>query len=366
MKIAILGAGAAGCTVGAYLKSTGHEVYLYDLPQFSYTLENIRKRQGIHLYGEIVGEYMPDRLTTSIHEAVDQADIAMIAVPGFAHEAFMEACLPHFQKNQIVLNWTSYWSALRFFPRVRQLHRSDLILGEASIMPFMTNIEAPDGRLFVRAMKQRLFVAAMPAINNDKIVKPVKELFPQTVEAENVIWTSLNNMNVPMHIPTWLMNASHWEHTNGDFDFFGYGFTPPVERVCDAIDNERLAVSKALGINSPSSREIHEMVYSKYGASAKTGGVAWWSHATYRAKGISFTEYGERDIEEDCALGLVPISSLGDLLSVPTPTVDAMIQLASVAAHRDFRKSGLDVERMGIKGMNKTEIINYVTRGQSS
>lgn len=363
MKIAVLGAGQAGCTIAADLKSKGHEVYLLELSQFSQTLETIRKLGGIHVYGEMTGTYMPDRLTTDPSEALDQADIAMVAIPGFAHETFMETCFPHFSKNQIVLNWTPYWSSLRLFPRMRQIGRSDLILAEAAIMPFMTNVESPDGRLFVRAVKQRLFVAAMPATNNEKVVKVVGELYPQTVGAENVLWTSLNNMNVPIHVPTWLMNASLWERTNGDFDFFGYGFTAPVQRVVDAIDNERLGVSKALGIDSLTQGEIGEMVYSKYGASKKTGGVAWWSHGTWRAKGVSFLKYGERDVGEDCPFGLVPLSSLGDELSVPTPTIDSIIQLASVAGQKDFRKMGLDVERMGIKGMSKADILRYVTHG---
>lgn len=365
MKTAVLGAGAAGCTVAGYLKSVGHEVRLFDLPQFSNSIEDIRRHRGIHLTGELSGLQMPDRLTTNVREAVDQADIAMLTVPGFAHEAFMDACLPYFSRNMIVLNWTSYWSAMRFYPRARQIGRSDVILAEASILPYMTEKTA-EGNIFVRAVKEQLWIAAMPATNTEKVMEVVKELYPQAISVKNVLRTSLDNLNVPFHVVTAMMNAAHWEHTTGDFDFFGYGITPAVGCVADAVDKERVAVAKALGIESPGLPTLMNKVYGKYGAKGNTTYETLHnlkSHATWRPK-VSFIDYG--DVREDVSFGLVPLSSFGDKFGVPTPTIDSIIHIASVATHQDFRAIGVDVEKLGVREMTQDEIVHYVRSGEQT
>jgi len=305
---------------------------------------------------------MPDLLTSDISEAVDQVQIAMLVVPGFAHETFMEACLPHFPKRQIILNWTSYWSSLRFYPRARKIGRSDLVLAEASILPYMTEKE-PDGSVFVRAIKEALWVAALPASNTGIVMNIMKQLYPQAVGVENVLWTSLNNLNVPFHVVTAIMNAAHWEHTTGDFDFFGYGVTPAVGRVADAIDTERLAVAKALGVEAFSIPTLMKRVYAKYGSSGETTYEALHtlkSHATWHPR-VGLMNYG--DIQEDVPFGLVPLSSFGDQFDIQTPTIDSMIHIASVAVQKDFRKIGVDVKKLGVRGMSKSQILRYVTRG---
>jgi len=363
MKVAVLGAGAAGQTAAGHLKSMGHEVRLFDLPQFSESLDSVRKLEGIQLTGELTGVYKPNLLTTDIRKAVDQADIAMLTVPGFAHEPFMNACLPYFSKNQVVLNWTSYWSSMRFFPRARRIGRSDLILAEASILPYMTE-KTPAGKIFVRAVKQELWIAAMPAASTGKVMKVVKQLYPQAIGAENVLWTSLNNLNVPFHVVTALMNAAHWEHTMGDFDFFGYGITPTVGRVADAVDRERLAIAKALGVVPRSLPRLMNKVYGKYGASGRTTYEALHnlkSHATWRPK-VSLMNYG--DVQEDVPFGLVPLSSFGDQLGVPTPMIDSIIHLASVAVQKDFQKIGVDTRKLEVEDMSESKIIRYVMTGQ--
>lgn len=361
MKIAVLGAGAAGCTMAGHLKSMGHEVRLFDLPEFSRQIQRVR-REGIRLTGELEGTYMVDCVTTNPSDAVNTADIAMLTVPGFAHEAFMNMCLPHFSGKQILLNWTSYWSCLRFFPRAHRMRQPEVILSEASILPYMTE-RTPTGDIFVRAIKDQLWIAAMPATSTDTVMEPVKELYPQAIPVENVLYSSLNNLNVPFHVVTAIMNAGHWEQTNGDFDFFGYGITPAVGRVSSFVDEERVAVAKALGVDSPGLPTLMNRVYGKYGAKGDTLYDVLHelrSHSTWRPR-VSLVEYG--DVREDVPFGLVPLSSLGDQLGVPTPMIDSVICIASAAVHKDFRAIGANVKELGVEGLTPRAIHRYVMTG---
>ena len=70
---------------------------------------------------------------------------------------------------------------------------------------------------------------------------------------------------------------------------------------------------------------------------------------------------------EDTTYGLVTWSSLGDLIAVETPTIDAIIKLISELHKTDyFSKGERNVEKLGISGMTVKEINHYLKTGQRS
>jgi opine dehydrogenase len=71
-----------------------------------------------------------------------------------------------------------------------------------------------------------------------------------------------------------------------------------------------------------------------------------------------------RYLLEDVPMSLVPMSSLGDLLDVPTPTIDSMIQLACVLNGTDYWKEGRTVDKLGLSGMSVEQIRSLVLKGE--
>jgi opine dehydrogenase len=59
-------------------------------------------------------------------------------------------------------------------------------------------------------------------------------------------------------------------------------------------------------------------------------------------------------------MSLVPISSIGDMLGVPTPTIKSIISFASIMHGVDYRKEGRTVEKLGIAGLTVKEIRQLV------
>ena len=74
----------------------------------------------------------------------------------------------------------------------------------------------------------------------------------------------------------------------------------------------------------------------------------------------SFKFVGEKLITryftEDVPTGLVPISSLGQLLGIPTPTIDSVIHLASILCGIDFMKEGRTVDKLHIENFLKEKL----------
>ena len=73
------------------------------------------------------------------------------------------------------------------------------------------------------------------------------------------------------------------------------------------------------------------------------------------------TSVTNRYITEDISTGLVLWSSIGKVLKVPTPNIDAIIVLGGTLLQRDFYKEGLTIEKLGIVNANcKEDLINAV------
>ncbi|MBM3212647.1 hypothetical protein FJZ33_10530, partial [Candidatus Poribacteria bacterium] len=70
-----------------------------------------------------------------------------------------------------------------------------------------------------------------------------------------------------------------------------------------------------------------------------------------------------RYITEDVPMSLVPMASIGDMLGVPTPTIKAIIQLASNIHNTDYMKQGRSAEKLGITGLSVKEIRRFVLEG---
>jgi opine dehydrogenase len=69
-------------------------------------------------------------------------------------------------------------------------------------------------------------------------------------------------------------------------------------------------------------------------------------------------------VTEDVPYGMVLTSTLGKLLKIPTPTHDAVIQLASVINRTDYWKTGRGISGLGLSKMNKQSLKKFLLEGK--
>jgi opine dehydrogenase len=212
--------------------------------------------------------------------------------------------------------------------------------------------------------EERTYDCGDAAKNTAKVVKTLKRLFPQIVAGSSVLQTSLECANVSVHTVPALLNVGWWEKTRGDLSFWGDLISLGVGRVMDAQEKDKIAVAKALGVDIIPGPEVEKRIYGHMGARGdKFEGFYWMeSHKGWRP----CVEICDPMfiLQEDIPYGLVPLSSLGKMLGVPTPTIDALIHIASLVCKIDYQKTGLTVEKLGLAGMTAKQIVNYVTTGK--
>lgn len=336
------------------------EVRFFDVPEFREAIMPVIQNAKIEITGVArTGTAQLNKVTTDIKEAVGGADVINIVTPAFAHQTFYTRLAPYVEDGQIIITHNGYFGALQLMHTLKTVGTDkDVLISETSMLVYGCR-KIGAGKVHVNSVKSVVPFVALPASDTCKVLKVIKKIFPQFVMATNVLETSLENLNFILHPPIMLLNAGRIEDTRGEFMFYAEGATPSVSRVMKELDDERMAVEKALGLKPKSTRNwLKEM----YGSKGKNLYEMIQDTKPYRdpVGGKAPSSLKFRYIIEDVPYGLVPMASLGDLLNIPTPTAKALIHTISILNYTDYWREGLTVDKIGLAGKTAEQIKKLV------
>jgi opine dehydrogenase len=364
--IAVLGAGHGGCAAAADLTARGYTVHLHARREVS--LEPLRKVGGINARGVQQGRFPIAKMTTDVGEAVAGADLIMLVVPSVAHDYYAKTLAGLVDGTvPIFLNPGHTGGGLHFVNELRTAgYRGPVKTGETVSLTYITRMEGP-ATVGIYSYTRNQRFAALPGWYTDEMFEIVHAIYPETVKASSVIETALANMNAVFHPPGMILNAGWIQRTNGNFLFYKQGVTDAVGRVSQAVDDERLSVAKALEVPARSFLDSFFAAGLTTKEAHDSGSIARACEESDPNKTIrSPPSLDHRYVHEDVGFGLVPFAALGRLAGVPTPTIDALVHLASAATGVDYGSQGLSLEKMGLQGMSIPQLKLYVETGKRS
>lgn len=352
----VVGAGNGGLTFAGLLGMRGERVRLYNRSKEH--LEGVLWQGGIRMEGEVDGFGPVQSCTTSMKTALKGADIVMVATPATAHRDLARLMAPHLVDGMvIVLNPGRTGGTLEFIRELKQNGSSaEVLVGEAQTLLFATRAKNYQVVQLNRT-KQSVPLACVPSWRIPALLKILKPHFPGFVAGSNVLATSLENIGAVFHPVLTILNAGWIESTEGNFQYYLDGISPSTARILEAVDNERVSIAEALGIRTVSAREWLYLSYQSSGASLLDAIKTTDAYRGIMAPSSTDVRY----ITEDVPMSLVPLSSLGTLLRVPTPAIDMMIDLACIMHNRDYGALGRTVETLGLSGMGVQQIRSLVT-----
>jgi opine dehydrogenase len=357
-RIAVVGAGHGGCAAAADLTLQGREVRLYGRNQDR--LLAIQER-GITVTGARQGTAKPALVTDRLDVALADVDLVVVVLPAHAHEQIAIEAAGKLREDQVVyLNPGHTGGALHFQAVLRQSSAPAARLCESVSLTYVCRLEGP-AEVAIYSDIQNLLFAALPAHETASLLEQLKPLFPQLTAAKHVLETGLMNMNAVMHPPGMLLNAGWIEQTSGNFHFYSEGNSPAVAAVIEAVDGERLAIGRAFGLELVAFLDF----FFKAGLTTPD---AYQSGSLYRAIRESVPNrtikapgsLQNRYLDEDIPFGLVPMMAFAKLGRVPTPTMGSLIQIASIARGKDYRKVGLSLGSLGLLGRSPAAVISEV------
>ncbi|MEM9056903.1 MAG: NAD/NADP octopine/nopaline dehydrogenase family protein, partial [Pseudomonadota bacterium] len=294
----------------------------------------VKEAGGLHATGELSGFAEIAYAGHDIAEALDGADIIYAVGPAYSTRAFAEACKPHLRPEHIVVVCPSSCGGAFEFKRAAGLDFADTqpLIAETSTLPYAVRITGPAQINVFLKLRGGVYLAALPASASARVLAATQDVYPQFELAQNVMQTSLQNGNPVIHPSVSLLNTAVIERTAGELLFYEQGVTPAVGRVLKAVDAERIAIGRAMGLEVLPDPEIG--LVQGYMANA-TYDVGYSKAPGF--KGIrAQSSLDNRYFHEDVGFGLVFLQDLGGQLGVKTPVIDAMITLVSAVMDRNY------------------------------
>ena len=355
MQITVLGAGAGGTAVAFDCASHGHDVRVFDFEKFPENIAMIAEQGGINAVGDIAGFGPIVYAGHDIDEALQDAELIYIVGPAYSTEPFGKVVAGKLSAGQtVVVSPSSCGGALAFKLAAGLALKDDSIrVAETSTLHYAVRLTEPGSiRVFLK-LKAGNLLAALPGRHTGDILKLIADVYPSMEPAKSVLQTSLQNANPIIHPAVTLTNAARIEMTGGDFLFYEEGVSDSVGRLIEALDKERIAIGKRLGISILPDPELGMrqgyMLEANYGSG--------YRNAPGFLSISAQPQLEHRYLNEDVGYGLVFMSKLGQQIGVATPAIDAVITVASIVMARDYRGEALRTpESLGIADRSAEEL----------
>jgi len=381
--VAVLGAGACGQTFAADFTFAGYKVRLYELPEFApETLGEVLETHEIELGGKQfnfkwfrrAGVTKVDVVTTEISQALKGTGLIIVAIPAKGHKPFFEKMIPHLEDGQVISIFPDNFGSLMLRNMMRDKGSDvNVIIGGWCSMPYGVRKIGP-GRLDCILRIHRLMYDALPSKDGDEFFEVLKDIpaFEGTSvlgRGDTVIGIGLSNPNPVVHTPGSILSVGPMEVSQmeemtlgipkGKFSMYKHGMSPSVSRVQFAFYQEMCNIASAMGIKI--AEYTQEQFFSKGSVMAVEYFVPFLDVILPPIVGPDSTEH--RYFTEDIPVGTVVYYHLAQKFGVDVPIIESIIRLGTVICKRDFLKEGRSLTEMGIEGLTKEQIIEYIRHG---
>lgn len=356
--ITVVGGGNGGHCMAADLSLRGYQVNLYEHERFKTSFKTTIDTGAVQISGiGPKGTAKLHKVTFDMGEALCGAEIINVVIPAAGHELFFREILPHLEEGQIVVVWAGDFGSLRLAKLIGEhCPGKKIYVAEANTLPYGTRLIGPASvELLLTA--PRIVIAGLPAADTEYIVSKLKTIWPALEATDNVILAALNNPNPICHPPGSLLNTGRIQYSKGDFYMYREGITEATARVIKAIYLEMANIAKTLGF------DLIQYEERDFNTTCSIMGVAF--QAPFDTAGVIAAIKGpksiyDRYITEDLPFGLVPASQLGVKLEVPTPIIDAIVNIGSIVCDENFWQTGRTLDTLGLANLSKDEILAYV------
>ena len=358
MKIAVLGSGNGALAVAFEWSRAGHNVYMYDFPQFDKQIAAISKAGGIYSNGKMEGFMPVEYAGHDISVCLKGADMIFAVGPAYSTEPFGKACAPYKEEGQIFVVCPSSCMGAILFKNALGLKIDDnsVTVADTSTLPYAVRI-INDGKITVyNRLGGGVLLATLPSSKNDMVYDLVKPVHPCVEKAKNIFQTCLQNANPVIHPCITTLNAARIEGPD-DFLFYEEGVSPGVANLLEAIDKERIAIGAALGLEIEDDPHIsirqgymiEENYFTGYATSPGFKGIKAQTQLDYRY------------YNEDAGFGLVLWVDLADRLGLPVPNIRAMLQIVSSIMGRDYKaEKARTLDTLGLDGYTMDELLKIL------
>ncbi len=335
MKITVAGTGNAGTAIAADLALQGHAVTLLKTSSGSSGDNFLKIAESESIRVEERDSWQTAQLacvTDRFEQAVSDAALVVVAVQTNYQESVIRKMAPHLNKDQVLLFEPGYLASALV---VKHLGSEAPIVVESASTPINCRVVEPGSvRISFRNFLNQ--VAVWPSNRMAEAESVLGRIDYDWTFYDSVAEAALHNPNLIVHTVGGLMSIPRIEYSGGEYWMYREVFTPHVWNMVEALDAEKVAVLKALGL--PPTKYLESCKARNTddrSLDAKQVFFDWALNDSQKGPGVPDSRY----ITEDVPQGLALLESLGQSTFVNTPVCSALIDLAGAALGRNFRSA---------------------------
>jgi len=358
-KIAVLGSGNGARAVCAQIGFRGYDVVMWEPLEETDDYKRLKQEKRMLLSGDIVLEGKIKEVTMDIAEAIKDAVAIFVVVPAFAHEPIFKKMIPHLKSGQHIVIMPGNYGCFKLRKMLNNMGVSvDISVTETASLPYACRITSyNEVRIFKK--KDKLHMATSPYRQFKQVFNLLQDIFTpyvEMIECDKILNIDLSNSNFTLHPLPVLLNYGAIEQNPKTFRHYIDGITPEISKLMKTMDDERLAIGKAYGIDLLDTLEQLKMYYGWNNSSSYYEYVHSSESPYYDLVGHNIRS---RYLTEDVPQVLVPAYMLAKKAQVDVPVVEITIRLASYLHGVDYLKEGTTLDKLGLGKFSVKEIIDY-------
>ncbi|AMG62309.1 NAD/NADP octopine/nopaline dehydrogenase family protein [Staphylococcus lugdunensis] len=354
MKIAIIGSGNGAVTAALDMVDQGHEVRLYCRNQSLEKFNTAFERGGFDFNNEGNEKFIEfTNISDDIAYVLQDAELVQVIIPSSFIEYYAKVMSYHVTNDHLIFfNIAASMGSIRFM-NVLEDRNIDVHpkFAEANTLTYGTRVDFSQARVDLSLNVRRVYFSTFNREELNDSYDKVSQIYPQLVKEESLLKTNLENGNPEVHPGPTLLNVGRIDHAQ-KFSLYKEGITQHTVRLLHAIELERINLGRRLGFELESAKEsrIQRGYLERTDEDEPLNRLFNTSPVFSQIPGPNHVE--NRYLTEDIAYGLVLWSSIGRVIDVPTPNIDAVIIIASTILERDFFEDGLTVEELGLEKLD--------------
>lgn len=353
LTVGIAGAGSIALASAALLESLGHRPVLWS-PSGAGTKD--LRDAPLRAHGAVVRDCTPGIADTAADLA--QADVLMIALPGYGHRQVLEALAPHIRPGQ----WIVYSSHMSFGALCLNRLLTDRGI-DAPIAVWGTTVvtgrrQGPQA-VNVNTIRAEIDMSTLPRSAEDDGLALCQHLLGDRFRLrDGLLAIAMSNLNPQNHMGIALGNMTRMERAESWSQ--GQNVTPNVGRLLENLDQERLQIARALNVET---RTIFDHFHLSFHVPrASISEMNQQMHAAGNG-GTGPATADSRYVTEDVPYGLAVTEAVGRLTGVPTPVHSAGIDIFGAMYGRDFRAENTLLDLVPLDRMSLPELRKAATAG---
>lgn len=340
MKICICGGGSLGHVIAGRLAHEGREVtILTQHPERWCGTLQVDDCRGNLFCGK------PACITRRAEEAVPQADIVLLCLPGFAIEEELRLIAPHLSATACV---GSVVCSTGFFFAARRVLGAGARLFGLQRAPYIARVGTYGQSAHLLGYKKELQAAFVHVENSEALRQTLAELFGTPVRRlGHFLEASLTNSNPLLHPARLYGLFGQWKPGTvyNEIPGFYSDWDDASSALLTACDEEFQAMLAALPVHLTPIPRLLDYYESPTPAALtrKIRSISAFQEIKAPMKAVEggyVPDFTNRYFTEDFPFGLLIIRSIAELTGTPAPHIDCVLEWGQGMTNKEYLREG--------------------------